>query len=348
MAKKKAKKDDIFNEEEEVKGLDDETFQEHIKNEFGERAVQSCDTLEDPGPNLSGSLGLDIDFRIPFPAGRIIEVLGEEGSGKTSLILEILGQAQLQGKAVAYNNAERNLDRSLVDSIRTINPKDLRILEGSNGEENLQLVHKFLSNFPNSVVAVDSVDGIVPEAVLEGAIGDAAVGNLAKLMSDACRKLKEVCALNNATVIFINQIREKITTYGDPRTQSGGRALRFYASQRLRLEAVSKADQIKDSNGRIVGHNARYYIIKNKAAPPFISGSFPLMYGKGIYREYEVAKMLKDLGLVKKGGPGGHSIYIGDDDDNLKCYTMSQAASLFESDPKMYDKYYNLIMQNFS
>jgi len=345
MAKKKDE-DNLFDGQ-ELEGLDEETFQASIKKEYGATAVQDGDSLKDPDPNLSGSLSLDIDLRIPFPAGRMIEVLGEEGSGKTSLILEILGQAQQQGRRVAYNNAERNLDRSLVDSIRTLDPKGLRILEGDNGEENLQLVHKFVSNFPNSVVAVDSVDGIVPEAVLEGAIGDAAVGNLAKLMSDACRKLKEICAKNNSTVIFINQIREKITMFGDPRTQSGGRALRFYSSQRLRLEAVKKDDQIKDDKGRVIGHNARYYVIKNKAAPPYISGSFPLIYGKGIYREQEVAKMLKSLALVKKGGKGGHSIYIGRDDDDLKCYTVDQAASLFESDSVLYAKYYDLIMKNF-
>jgi recombination protein RecA len=265
--------------------------------------------------------------------------------------LEVLGQAQLKGKHVAYNNAERNLDRSLVNSIRTIDPEKLVILEGNNGEENLGLVQRFLANYPNSVVAVDSVDGIVPEAVMEGAIGDAAVGNLPRLMSDACRKLKDICALNRSTVIFTNQIREKITSYGDPRTPSGGRALRFWSSQRLRLEAVGKNDQIKDDKGRIIGHNARYYIIKNKSAPPFINGSFPLLYGKGIYREAELAKLLRDLGLVKKGGKGGHALYLDIEGEEKLFYLGEQCfgsvADLFISSPTLYHKYHDLVMDNF-
>jgi len=347
MAKKKQIVDTSDLADDDFIGMDYDTFKASIFKSYGERAIMTADTLRDPDPNFSGSLSLDLDLRIPFPAGRIIEVLGEEHSGKTTLSLEVLGQAQQAGKRVAYNNAERNLNRSLVDGIRTIIPEKLRILEGANGEENLQLVHKYVASFPNSVVVVDSVDAIVPEAVLEGAIGDSAVGNLAKLMSDACRKLKDICALNNSTVIFINQIREKITTYGDPRTESGGRALKFYSSQRVRLEAVGKADQIKSDKGdRVIGHNARYYIIKNKVAPPFIKGSFPLMYGKGVHREAEVAKLLKSLGLIQTGGPGGHSLRI-DDGEKERVLSLKKAADLFESSPSLYQKYYDIIMNSF-
>lgn len=341
MAKKKKDKVD-----EEEKTISYETFVAGIDQEYGSGAISTADNLEDPAANKSGSLTLDIDLRIPCPAGRFIEIVGEEHSGKTTLALEILGQAQLNGRVTCYNNVERNLNRSLVDSIRTVDPSKLHLLKGDDGEANLELVRQFIAVNPGCVVVVDSIDALTPEAILNGAIGDAAVGKMGKLMSDACRKLNFMCEKSDSTIIWINQFREKIMSFGDPRTTPGGRAVKYYASQRFSLKGVSKDFYIKDKNGRVIGHWARYNIMKNKVSPPYIEGQFPIIYGKGIYRELEVAKLLKDLGLVESGGKGGGMIRIGEEGEE-KLYGVDRAAALLESSPKLYEKYHNLIMENF-
>lgn len=332
---------------------DFDLYQASIRKDHGDDSVKDADTLKDSVGNSSGSLSLDIDLVVPFPNGRIIEISGEEGSGKTTLALEILGQAQQKGKRIGFSDTEYRLSKSLVNSIRTLDPsavdesghKTFQLLGGDTGEEKLEIVRKFVSSFNECMVVVDSVDGIVPEAILNGAVGDAALGNLARLMSDGCRKLSKACERTGSTVVFINQIRDKILSYGDPRTTSGGRALRFWSSQRVFFNAISKADQIKakvNDKDKVVGHWVRYIIKKNGEAPPFINGTIPLMYGKGVYREIEVAQFLKDFGLVDTGGKGGHQIKI----DN-RLYSVQKAALLFESDADLYQKYYDLIMSKF-
>jgi recombination protein RecA len=324
---------------------DYDTFEADFNKEFGKGVIRDADKLENPLPNFTGSLILNVDLAIPIPEGRIIEIFGGEGSGKTTVGLEILGQAQQRGKKVLYVNAEENLDRSLVDGIRTLDPnlvdqdgiKTFQIIQFHNGtaEQYFTAIERYLSSFRNTVCLVDSIDALVPEAVLSGDYGDSNMGNMGKCMSTAMRRLKGICAATKSTIVFINQIRKQLSPYGDPRVTPGGEAIKFYASQRIRFEAVNKASQIiNDDTKKVIGHRVRYYIVKNKAAPPYIANEFPLIYGQGIYREYELAKLIKDLGLVETSGQKGCYIHIGE-----KKYTMDQLAGLFISDPDLYQKY---------
>lgn len=325
---------------------DYDTFEADFNKQFGEGIIRDADQLENPKPNFTGSHILDIDLAIPIPEGRIIEIFGAQGSGKTTIGLEILGQAQQNGKKILYVNAEENLDRSLVDGIRTIDTKMIgedgqktfKMIQFKNGvaEEYLAALEKFLLSFRETVCLVDSVDALVPESVLAGDYGDSNMGVAAKMMSTAMRRLKGICAATQSSVIFINQIRQQLSGYGDPRVTGGGEALKFYASQRIRLESVNKTDQIQnEAKDKVIGHYVRFSVLKNKAAPPYISNSFPIIYGKGVWREWEVAKLIRDLGLVNVSGSRGCYIHI---DDNHK-YTLDQLAHLFTSDPDLYKKY---------
>lgn len=325
---------------------DEKTFLAHAHKEYGECSVRDIDTVEDPDPNSTGSIMLDIDLKVPYPEGRIIEIYGPNQAGKTSIVLEALGQAQQAGKYVAFCDAEGKLTKSLVDGIRTINPsavdeegnKTFKLLRGRCGEENLNLVRDYVRSYPRSVVGIDSVDALVPESSLQGDIGDTKVADLAKLMSDGCRKLNDTIQKTEATILFINQIRNKITLFGDPRTTSGGEALGYYSDQRITLGAVGKDQRIKGDGGKNIGHLARYSIIKNKLSPP-VEGAVRIIYGIGIHREWELAKLLKDLGLVETGGKGGHSLKI-----EGKVLSVDKTAALFESDPDLYAKYYKILM----
>lgn len=341
MANKKS------NEEPKVEMFQDEkTFLAHAKKEYGKLSVRDIDTVEDPKPNSTGSIMLDIDLKVPYPEGRIIEIYGPNQAGKTSIVLEALGQAQKAGKYVAFCDAEGKLTKSLVSGIRTINPliedeegnKTFKILKGRCGEENLNLVRDYVRSYPGSVVGIDSVDALVPENVLQGDIGDSAVADLAKLMSDGCRKLNEAVQKTKSTILFINQMRNKITLFGDPRTTSGGEALGYYSDQRIVLSGVGKDQRVKGEGGKIIGHIARYSIIKNKLSPP-VEGSVRIIYGIGIHREWELARLLKDLGLVEAGGKGGHSLKI-----EGRVLTVDKTAALFEADPDLYTKYYEMLM----
>ncbi len=326
-----------------------DTFEADFSKEFGKGVMRDADKLENPLPNFTGSLILDIDLAIPMPEGRITEIFGGEGSGKTTVGLEILGQAQQRGKKVLYVNAEENLDRSLVDGIRTLDPdmvdedghKTFKIMQFHNGtaEQYFTAIEKYLASFRETICLVDSIDALVPEAVLNSDYGDSNMGNMGKMMSSAMRRLKGICAATKSTIIFINQIRKQLSSYGDPRVTPGGEAIKFYASQRIRFEGVSKASQImNEDKSKVIGHRVRYYIVKNKAAPPYITNEFPLIYGQGIYREYELSKLIKDLGLVETSGKNGCYIHIDD-----SKYTIDQLAGLFVSNPDLYKEYLDKI-----
>lgn len=342
------------NEEIENLGSDNyELFANDIKKKFGNEVLKPAWEIDNPEPNFTGSFGLDINLGVPIPEGRIIEIYGAEGSGKTSLCLEILGVAQKKGKRVAYLNAERNLNKSLLDSIRTLNVNSVDedknptfiMLGEYSGENNLDLVVKFVTQFYKALIVVDSVDALVPEAILNGGVGEQTMGKHAKLMSDACRKLAFIAAKNKTTVVFINQVREKMTLYGDPTTTPGGRGLRFYSSQRIELKSVTKADQIQDpETEKIIGHSIRYKIIKNKLYPPYLEGKIPLIYGKGIWREMELVTLLTDLGLTEIGGKGGKQIKFSEEIGFLKT---KDAAQLLEADPVLFEQQKNILLKNF-
>ena len=216
-------------------------FKSEVEQE-GVRAM-TAEEVGDPLPNRSGSYNLDYDLAVPFPEGRITEVFGEEGTCKTTLTLEVAGRAIEAGKTVLYVNMEKNLNLSLMRTVRTLRPyidaaieqmesgKDggcpLWIVNATSGEQALEAMRKFASMVPRGVAILDSIDAAQPSAVLSGEIGETKVGNLGKLMSDAMRKLVGVSEKNDVALIFVNQIRDKITMYGDPADTPGGRAVKF-------------------------------------------------------------------------------------------------------------------------
>ena len=307
---------------------------DHFKDQVEKDGIRvmTADQLGDPDPNKSGSYNLDYDLSTPFPAGRITEVYGPEGTCKTTTVLEALGQAIVAGKRCLYVNMEKNLNLSLVRTVRTLRPYidqavensiavaegkkpphdecPLWILNATTGEQALEAMRTFASMVPNGVAALDSIDAAQPEAVLSGEIGENKVGNLAKLMSDGMRKLVGISEQNNVALIFVNQIREKITMYGDPEDTPGGRAMKFYASQRIKLMKPRKADMIVDSDGDQIGVIIRYKVVKNKVAPDGNEGAFPILFRNGIFREQELVTQCCNFGVLRMGGKGGKQVYL--------------------------------------
>ncbi len=243
----------------------------------------------------------------------------------TTLALEIVGQALLRGRQCFYLNQERGLNRQLLKTIRTIRPfidaifvKDggikenspLKIDHGDTGEQALEIVRIFVSQYPNSLAIVDSIDACVPEAILAGEIGAQTMGSHGKLMSDAIRKIVGVAETNNSTVVFINQIRDKMTMFGSPLETPGGKAVRFYAWQRIQLRKPKKDGYIVDADKNTIGHNVHYNVIKNKFAPGQIEGEFPILYYNGIFREQEIVTLAIKLGVLELGGKGGGQVIL--------------------------------------
>lgn len=295
-------------------------------SDFSVKDIQSIENVEvldasqlkDPDPNRSGSFALDFDLVRPFPAGRITEIYGQNGCGKSTLALEIVGQALKQGKKALYLNMERNLNRSLLECIRPIRPfmsekEDcpLKIATATCGEDAFNLCRQWAETCPDSIIVLDSVDACVPRDIAAGDIGDKHMGGLGKLMSDACRALTAAVEKNNVAFIFINQYRDKVgIAYGNPLTTSGGKALGYYATQRIALMSPDKASKIYDDDGKLIGHWARYEVIKNKCAPQGQEGRFPILYGSGIDRETEMIEMGIKFGILSHGGRGGKQILL--------------------------------------
>ena len=305
-------------------GISFSFFQQEVAAE-GVRAMLAPE-IGNPQPNRTGSFNLDYDLFVPFPEGRITEVFGEEGTCKTTLALEVAGRALQAGKTVLYVNMEKNLNLSLMLTVRTLRPYldtaleqmkkgtqsecPLWIVNASNGEQAFESMRKFASMVPRGVAILDSIDAAQPSAVLSGEIGENKVGNLAKLMSDAMRKLISVTEQNKVALIFVNQIRDKITMYGDPTDTPGGRAVKFYASQRIRLQKPGKAQTLTDADGERIGVVIRYKVVKNKVAPDGVEGEFPILFQNGIFREQELVTKCCNFGVLRMGGKGGQQVFL--------------------------------------
>lgn len=337
-------------------------FSQEVEDEEKGVHVFAASAMQDAKPNLSGSYSIDYDLVTPFPEGRIIEIYGPEGTCKTTLSLEVAGQAiKRHGKIVLYVNMEKNLNPSLMRTVRTLRDViddaiantgkkkadcPLWIVNASNGEQALEAMRKFCELVPNGVAILDSIDAAQPEAVLSGEIGDTKVGNLAKLMSDAMRKLIGVAEANKVALIFINQIRDKITMYGDPTSTPGGKAVGFYASQRIQLKKPRKDDFIQDSEGNKIGVVIRYVVVKNKFAPDGNEGAFPILFKNGIFREQELVTQCCNFGILKLGGKGGKSVFLPKLDresgeiveDEGTWLTQFNAARRLLLDPVLVDK----------
>lgn len=300
-----------------------EFFSGELTDEEKGVRVFEASTMTDPVANKSGSHTLDYDLVVPFPEGRIVEIFGGEGTGKTTLALEVIGRALASDpkKIALFVNMEKSLNVSLMRTIRTLRPfiddavekkKGCRlwIVNATTGEQALEALKQFAAMVPHGIGVLDSIDAAQPETVLAGEIGESRVGNHGKLMSDAMRKLVGIAEANSVCLIFINQLRDKITMYGDPAETPGGKAVRFYATQRLRLKTPTKADMITVADGEVIGKLINYKVIKNKFAPEGTESAFPLLFKNGIFREQELVIQCCNFGILKLGGKGGKQVYL--------------------------------------
>jgi len=278
-----------------------ETAIAQIEKDYGKGAImrlgENQGVVVDAIP--TGSLALDLALGIGgVPKGRIIEVYGPESSGKTTLALHIVAEAQKRGGEVAFVDAEHALDPTYARALG-VDIDSMLISQPDTGEDALQIVEMLVRSGAVDVVVVDSVAALVPRAEIEGDMGDSHVGLLARLMSQALRKLAGSIAKTNCIVIFINQLREKVgVMYGNPEVTTGGRALKFYSSVRI---DVRRVESIK-VGGEVIGNRTRAKVVKNKVAPPFKEGEFDIMYGEGISKVGELIDLGVKLDLVQKSG----------------------------------------------
>ncbi|WP_420898001.1 recombinase RecA [Catenibacterium mitsuokai] len=314
--------------------LDDAISQ--IEKKFGKGSVMRLGdrTAVDVDVIPSGSLTLDKALGIGgYPKGRIIEIYGPESSGKTTLTLHAIAQAQKLGGKAAFIDAEHAIDPVYAKNLG-VDIDELILSQPDSGEQALEIAEMLVRSGVIDLIVIDSVAALVPQVELDGEMGDAAVGLQARLMSKALRKLSGVMNKTNCTVIFINQLREKIgVMYGNPETTTGGRALKFYSSVRVEIR---RSEQIKQ-NGEIVGNKANIKVVKNKVAPPFKTTQVDIIYGKGISRDGEILDLAVEGDIVEKSGAwyAYNGEKIGQGRENAKNFLLEHPAIFAEVEEKV-------------
>ena len=343
MADKKGNKKFDFDD---AKGEDREKALEaalgHIEKQFGKGAVMKLGDSAS-GMNVevtpTGSLSLDIALGVGgIPKGRIIEIFGPESSGKTTVALHMVAEVQKKGGIAGYIDAEHALDPVYAKNLG-VDIDNLYISQPDDGEQALEIAETMVRSGAMDIVIVDSVAALVPRAEIEGEMGDSHMGLQARLMSQALRKLTGITNKSKCSVIFINQLREKIgVTFGNPETTTGGRALKFYASIRI---DIRRTDTLKQSND-LIGNRTKAKVVKNKVSPPFKTAEFDIMYGEGISKEGDVLDLAADIDIVNKSGAwySYGETRIGQGRENAKIYLKEHPEMCFEIENAVRAYYY--------
>lgn len=337
----KREEDDDMNKEDKLKALDAAIAQ--IERQHGKGSIMK---LGDSGKSMNvetiptGSLSLDLALGMGgIPKGRVVEIYGPESSGKTTVALHMIAEVQKRGGVAGFIDAEHALDPVYAKAIG-VDIDNLYISQPDYGEQALEITETMVRSGAVDIIVVDSVAALVPKAEIDGEMGESHMGQHARLMSQALRKLTGIMNKTGCTVIFINQLREKIgVMFGNPETTTGGRALKFYASVRM---DVRRVETLK-TGGEMVGNRARVKVVKNKIAPPFKEAEFDIMFGKGISREGDILDLAANCGVVIKSGSwyAYNNEKIGQGRENAKKYFMENPAVMEEVEQKVRN-FYNI------
>ena len=310
-----------------------------IEKQFGKGAIMKLGEHErrEIATSSSGSISVDIALGGGYPKGRIIEIFGPESSGKTTFALHAIAEVQKEGGRAAFIDAEHSLDPIYASNLG-VNINELLLSQPDTGEQALEICDALVKSEALSIIVIDSVAALVPQAEIDGEMGDSHVGLQARLMSQALRKLSGTINKTNTIAIFINQLREKVgVLFGNPETTTGGRALKFYSTIRL---DVRRGEQIKNGDN-VIGNKTTVKVVKNKVAPPFKTAAVEIMYGQGVSREAEIIDLASEIGIIDKSGAwySYKGEKIGQGKENAKAFLKNNPEIAKEIEAKVRESY---------